>query len=510
MNSRVSEPVSNADTHCKIEIESVLRIRPLLKKEREDVVVMEPQRAVRSDGPETVVLNPLHNSLASPVAGSSVRNRAESDSTTNNIPVEYHFNHVLPDTTNQDKIYYTLGLPIASDTMNSLKAVASSRSYASQSKKTKSHLLVCIGVSNSGKTYTCFGGTTIPKRRAASDGLVPRLLDSLFSQSKHYAGSSSKGFAVQLSMVQVTQPKGADSNACQIHDLLGFAKNSKMSDTSPKRKGNLTVRNMAARFERAIPSPVGRKNNNNNKESEELSTQLDAENPKPTIENCRDATQARELLQNGLNASEKIANGNQNFHLYISMQPVIDGTKYGDKIVILDMAGLEREKRSTNSRAATAASSSARTTRASCASRPCGTPSATPPSSTGRCSAWSPTSRPPRRRSAAAARPTSRTARLPPRSCSTSPSARAPASAASWRRRSRRASATELSRSCVARARSVRPVRRRSVRSGGRSPRRASRRAARAARPPRAASWRGRRRAACPARRPRRRAPACP
>ncbi|KAL3917611.1 MAG: hypothetical protein SGILL_004631 [Bacillariaceae sp.] len=344
MNSRVSEPVLAAETHCGIQIESVLRIRPLTRKERDDAVMLEPFPST-PNGPETVVLNPMHSSLTSPVAGSSLRNRADSDSTSINVPVEYHFNHVLPDSTNQDKLYYTLGHPIASETMKSLKTAASSRSYGP--KKTRSHLLVCMGVANSGKTYTCFGGTSIPKRRAANDGLAPRLIDSLFAQYR--TGSSSKGFAIKISMIQVTQPtegKGIDSNACQVHDLLAFAK-SKQAEKSPKRSGNMTVRNMAARFERVVPSP-GRKASK--AASEDVTVELSAENPKPIYQSARDATQAREMLQNGLSASEKLSKGNQNIHLLVTMQPVVDGSKYGDKIVVLDMAGLEKEKRTTTSR----------------------------------------------------------------------------------------------------------------------------------------------------------------
>jgi hypothetical protein len=347
MNSRVPEPVLAAETHCNIQIESVLRIRPLLRKEREDAVMLEPLPSTQI-GPETVVLNPLHSSLTSPMAGNSLRNRADSDSTSINVPVEYHFNHVLPETTNQDKLYYTLGHPIASDTMKSLKTAVASQSYGPQ--KTRSHLLVCMGVSNSGKTYTCFGGTTIPKRRGVEDGLVPRLIDSLFSQSKHHTGGSSKGFALQISMVQVTQPIGGkciDSSACQVHDLMAFAK-VKQAEKSPKRSPNMTVRNMAARFERVVPSP-GRKASKAPLDGD-VTVELSAENPKPIHHSVRDATQARETLQNGLSASEKLSKGNQNIHLLVTMQPVVDGTKYGDKIVVLDMAGLEKEKRTTSSR----------------------------------------------------------------------------------------------------------------------------------------------------------------
>lgn len=351
-----SASAAATDGHCDIELESVLRIRPILKKERDDAVLLEPQKAVMRNAPDVAILNPVHPNLTSPVAGSgSLRVRLDStDSTTQNVPMEYHFNHVLPDSTSQDKIYYTLGLPIVTATMASLKAAeCGGRGYSAANPR--SHLLICMGVANSGKTYTCIGGSTIPKRRASQDGLIPRLIDSLFSQSKHHATGSSKVFSVQISMVQVSQPKGGnDSTACPIHDLLApqsasSSSMNKLFGSSPTRVANLTVRNMAARFDKAVLSPVAQQKTRI-ASSEDGIPELDAENLQPTVQNCKDVTQAREILQLGLNASQKITKGNQNLHLYVTMQPVIDGVKFGDRISILDMAGLENQKRGQNSR----------------------------------------------------------------------------------------------------------------------------------------------------------------
>lgn len=331
MNTRQAGPVSRMK---RFQMETVMRMRPLLKKERDDFVVLEPQ----SDS--QVILNPFDQSSSQSPPRSGMRGRTNSDSTANNVPTEYHFNHVLTENTSQDKIYYTLGLPIVTATMNSLKNGTSNRNP-------ETHLLISMGIENSGKTYTCFGGMTIPKRRASQDGLVPRLLDSLFSQSSH-AGGNSKGFTVQISMMQVTELNGGP-DSCQIHDLLAnqsSSSKSKVFGISPMKKKNLNVRNMAARFERAIPSPVGRKA----PKSSEESAILDAEDLKPMVQNCRDITQAREFLQSGLQASQRNVTGNQKSHLYITMQPVVDGTRYGDRISILDMAGLEKENSMRNTR----------------------------------------------------------------------------------------------------------------------------------------------------------------
>ena len=288
MNARRARPVSSAEKECGVQIETALRIRPLSRKERDDMVVLE------AHGPE----------LASLSGGNARR--------------EYHFNHVLPDSTSQDKIYNTLGLPIVTETMKN----------SSSSRKPKSHLFISMGVENSGKTYTCFGGATIQKKRAAQDGLVPRLLDTLFAQSSR-AGSGSKGFAVQLSMMQVTQAKGGQSS--QIHDLLANASTSKNKLFSPpKKKKNLNVRNMAARFERALPSP------RKTQKASDGPAVLDVGNLKPVIQSCQNISEAREALQNGLSASTIGT-------LYITVQPVVDGNKIGDKICILEMAGAGKE-----------------------------------------------------------------------------------------------------------------------------------------------------------------------
>jgi hypothetical protein len=300
------------EKECGCHIETVLRIRPLLKKERDDTILLEEQKNSGSNGTQVAILK---------------------DVTPFNDPAEYCFDHVLPETTSQEKMYYAVGLPIVTATMNSLTSSSSKR-------KTKGHLLLSMGAENSGKTYTCFGGMTIPKRRASRDGLVARLLDSLFSQASN-TGGRSKGFTVQISIVQVTQPKGgqqSEPNSSQIHDLLAEpsdSSNTTVVGASPKKKKNLNVRNMAARFERAIPSPAKRRAS----KTPNTLVVLDAENLRPTVQSCRNISEAREVLQTGLSMSQKINGGNQMCNLYITMQPVVDRTRIGDKICVLDMCG---------------------------------------------------------------------------------------------------------------------------------------------------------------------------
>lgn len=334
--SRIIDP--SADCHSNVTVESVLRLRPLSKREMEDTVILEQTQSILRNGPATVVLNPSPASLASPVAG-GMRGRAESDATANSTPTEYHFHHVLPDTTSQDKIYYTLGLPIATTAMSALKN-GGSRSSA----EPKSQLLVCMGVAGSGKTYTCLGGSNISKRRASQDGLVPRLVDSMFSQSKHHATNGTSGFAVNISMAQVTHSRG-DPHACVLHDLLGSGSSDRPKEKKPKRN-NLGVRSMAAKFERAIASPIRARSPMRSVSADVV--ELDSEHIEMAVESCADVTQAREVLQKGLVNGTKVANG-KTHHLLITLQPV-SGSKVGDKIAILDMAGLEKGGRKSISR----------------------------------------------------------------------------------------------------------------------------------------------------------------
>ena len=99
-NARTARPVSCAENECGVQIETALRIRPLLKKERDDPILLEEQRNSESGGDQVVILNPPQP--------------CRPDRTD---PTEYHFNHILPESTSQDKIYYTLGLPIVAVTI---------------------------------------------------------------------------------------------------------------------------------------------------------------------------------------------------------------------------------------------------------------------------------------------------------------------------------------------------------------------------------------------------------
>jgi hypothetical protein len=95
--------------------------------------------------------------------------------------------------------------------------------------------------------------------------------------------AAQRGFAIQISVTQVSHSKGLDPHACQIQDLLALAPSK--TKTSPEH--NLTIRLMAAKFEHALPSLIRLP-----LKSADFA-ELDAEDIQPTVENCQDVLQAR-------------------------------------------------------------------------------------------------------------------------------------------------------------------------------------------------------------------------
>ena len=62
-NSRArARPISSAEKECEVQIETALRIRPLSKKERDDVILLEDQKGSGSNGTEVAILKAPGNS----------------------------------------------------------------------------------------------------------------------------------------------------------------------------------------------------------------------------------------------------------------------------------------------------------------------------------------------------------------------------------------------------------------------------------------------------------------
>lgn len=315
-------------TECEVEFQSILRIRPLQKKEREDHVILEASKHKHQRG-SVAVLHPMMNILSSPEAG---RKSLESNSFLQDGEThEFRFDKVFDTQATQDTLHYAIGLSMASNAMDPLKK--------GHAIRVKNHLAISMGVTHGGKTYTTFGSSKSLGRpgKHAEDGLVPRILESLFSQSKHHVCSKSS-FAIRMTLVHVEGDR--------VHDLLADA------PATPGKKSSSSVKAMVASFEKTDH----RKTDGVHIDQDPATHDYQAD---CTVKTCWNAAEARETLQSGLSRAMSsrfavLGRAPPRGHTFITVQPVLikgrrrDSSavdKCGGMIAVLDMAGLERIKK---------------------------------------------------------------------------------------------------------------------------------------------------------------------
>jgi Kinesin motor domain len=337
--------------HVVVQLESVLRLRPLLKKEKTDQIVLEPRRM--EDGRlMSAVLHPM-------VATAKSSQHCESPAMKMLSPemlhlckdTEYHLDHIIGEECDQEKLYYSLGLPVARESMDLLKVKKSSKEF-----RQPSNLIVCMGVENSGKTHTCFGasqGYNISKRRSPEDGLMPRILDSLFSQSKHHVENKRNlTFGVKMSLIQVLQekadpPKHDDDSIVQDLLLPTLTKKATSPMRSPSPSRLKSVKKLVATLERTRATVMP----SSSTQHEALVT-IDQDEFMEFVSNaivktCSDVSEARQLIASGLHVGQRYISRNRKAHILAVLQPILmapDGStqREGGKIGILDMAGIEQ------------------------------------------------------------------------------------------------------------------------------------------------------------------------
>jgi Kinesin motor domain len=312
---------SRKKTLNSVEFRSILRIRPLLGKERDDQVVLEPLEdgfaaalhpPVMKDG-ETTFLNAL-------VSGQDL---------------EFRFDRVLSKETNQEKTYSVVAQPMALKAMEPFKHL--SESQTDTKSCTNDQLLICMGLPNSGSSFTCTG--PISNRKNDFDGLFPRLFESLFLQCHHITSMSmlkSISFGVNFTAIQVNQSK-TNSHECHVYDLVKPAsKSSSILSVFEKTKKTL-VENMA----------------NEHRGNKEFA------NGTPTIAFpvfCSSVAFARDCLKTALQRGRQTSQKKFQSHLFISLQPLLVSQNSGrilckgGNISFLEMAGFDSKQRATRSR----------------------------------------------------------------------------------------------------------------------------------------------------------------
>jgi hypothetical protein len=324
-----------------------LRIRPLLKKEKDDAIILEPANSNKrkNNNMQVAVLHPSMAHLSSP--------QQQLQRTSGNLSSpkfiqqgkceEFHFDQIFDSSCTQDDVYYSMGLNMATQAMEPL---------TKKSATIHNHVALVMGVAHAGKTFSALGEMDKLSRshRQEQDGLVPRIVESLYSQSKHFV-SSKKSFAVRIMLVQVEQDV--------VHDLLHDISNGN-SETPPSSRKKSGVMAMVASFEGSGTKNV--------KEvvMEQDTTTLEYV-PDATVKTCWSASEARQVLHQGLSRglSSKFAGlgkGHSRGHTLITMQPVIirgsrrDSTavdKCGGTITFLDMAASDSRVGARKSRATT-------------------------------------------------------------------------------------------------------------------------------------------------------------
>lgn len=319
ITTRRSPPPNNRrspkDNH--MELNSILRIRPLRGKEKEDHVVLEKANA--KTNPNMAVLHPIMH-LTSPDAKGPTLDFIEHGKER-----EYHFDKILDISASQESVFYAIGLNMVNTAMEPLKKTTVSA---------KSQVLVAMGMPHAGKSYTTFGGKARFSRNG-DDGLVPRMLDSLYSQSKHHIAGN-KVFGISIKLIHIYKD--------QVTDLL--VEPQKPLPSNNKTRAS-TVRAMVASFE------------TNKTTNDQTQVRIDQDGVTgdfvvhTSSKICRDAVEARELIATGMSRSQgsKLANlvkTSSKGHVVITLQPVLtvrhEVERYGGIITIVDMAGEDKNK----------------------------------------------------------------------------------------------------------------------------------------------------------------------
>jgi hypothetical protein len=398
-----SSPKMTPHSLARVSCKTVLRVRPLLKKERDDPIALEPM----DSGTAVALHPPVVAKEALPVTGLSNTSNGATDTTCSTVvmageDLELPFDRVLAASANQEKVYAVVGQPMALAVMESLKNSQRQREQQQHGATTNhhshnrtirsttaAHVIVGLGLAQSGTTYTCLagsgsssscGGTTrstiSSKRKLETDGLVPRILDSLYSQSKHSFSQSSSTtkkacFAVEITMLQVNQSKTNPSD-CHLYDLLSPVPKSGASGatTTPSavvEQLGSNINHLAASLLHSIDHlsaphkthrASGGKGPHNTSSSsssyaamphEAVRVQQDPVTSECRVVNAQSRTcttpeEARACLQSALTHSQQLSHKKYQSHVWVQLQPLLQSKSSGRRlatgnvVAVLDMA----------------------------------------------------------------------------------------------------------------------------------------------------------------------------
>ena len=353
---------------------AILR-RPTTKKGASVLASMPSRlRRERPTSPLTTRGRPSSRMRPCPTAPKGIEDAVDGLDDKDDISTFFRFDSILEADSTQDMVYSSMGSSMIHHAMKAM-VQQTECSNEKEHEESRDHVVVSLGISNSGKTHTIFGPTNTTTEvlvgNQQEEGLVPRLLHGIFEKFQRCAKvEDGLNSAVQLSMVYVRNDKVYDMLS-SFNDKINIADKNKGPQRNARRIDSSGVRKMVASFERSgahsvsVPSAASRILKSSGEGCmKEIKIHLDGKSKNfftsPHLVTCTSAASAHRALHFGLDQAVTSSTGinlqSSRGHTIVSLCPVVvngnDVVLSGRKITIVDTAGIERTRRSRVSGAA--------------------------------------------------------------------------------------------------------------------------------------------------------------
>ena len=327
-------------TASHITFQTALRIRPLLPNEESEEITLR----VSEQDPNVVKLSSgvsseEHISSATPTKSSnfhSIRQKWQNrgvDGNESSIRRDnchsFRFDTVLDETTNQADVYQKLGSTIVDEVTKPFV----NHGLQPENAYPIHQVLFSFGVSNSGKSYSIMGGKRISRRGSEEyDGLIPRIVDDIFQ--RYDTNNADEGeLILQISMLEVRNER--------VYDLLLMSDESSVQSENSKGRQALMSSSSSSSSHPSLSI-------SHDKESDCFYV------PNLSSENCISSSDSRKIISRALQRikirSTSSNRSSSRGHTVVIIQPVVvygeEKYVFGGQITIVDMAGVERTKKS--------------------------------------------------------------------------------------------------------------------------------------------------------------------
>ena len=324
-------------TCLPVDVQTALRIRPFTKKERDDVVVLEPVDS------NCVLLRPPPTTLTP--SQKFVQQNLSPESIKMDRDYDFHFDQIIRSEQDQVKLWTSMGHPATLKAMEPLLLSSTSSLNYAQTKPT-AQLVVGMGTSGSGKTHSLL-------REAKNDtGIAFQIMEGMFRQSQHIK-QRKYSFAINISARQVTQPrKSAKERDCMLHDLFHNKPSllSSSSSSSSSLKVSSKLQSLVGHFERAQSGSTASSSSYSSLEEpvflEQEKDKIEFRTVNAQTKMVRTYDEARDALVKAIQQSRRNTNKQLQSHVLLQIQPLLvdkrnNTVAIGNTVAILDMASFE-------------------------------------------------------------------------------------------------------------------------------------------------------------------------